>query len=114
MIVRPELMSARSAPSARPLKSCETKLGQVTMKNSGAAGFRLRRRVRVARLGVVAELAAERVRLLHERGARDDLEDGPEVFLVLHLGRLLALHDDHRADELVVLLAEVHLAHRGL
>ncbi len=29
MIVSPELMSASSAPSARPLKTCETKLAQV-------------------------------------------------------------------------------------
>ena len=29
MIVSPELMSASSAPSARPLKSCETKFDQL-------------------------------------------------------------------------------------
>src|SRR5579871_415444 len=33
MIVRPEEISASSAPSARPLKSWETKLGQLIMKD---------------------------------------------------------------------------------
>ena len=31
MIVSPELISASSAPNAKPLKSCETKFGQVIM-----------------------------------------------------------------------------------
>ncbi|MGY4181422.1 hypothetical protein ACVIHH_006713 [Bradyrhizobium sp. USDA 4518] len=31
MIVNPELISASSAPSASPLKSCETKFGQLIM-----------------------------------------------------------------------------------
>src|SRR5215469_17822507 len=102
MIVSPEAMSASSAPSARPLKSWETKLGQVI---TGAG---------VLRSCVVAELAAERIRLLHERAALHDLGHLPEVLLVPHLLGCLAAHDDHRADELVVLLAEVDLAHHGV
>src|SRR5690348_12177619 len=113
MIVSPELMSASSSPSARPLKSCETKLPQVI---KGAPGTKRASRSGPGcpffktRSGVVAQLAAELVRLLHERRPRDDLHHRPEVLLVLHLGLLLALHDDHRAHQLVVFLAEVHLA----
>src|SRR6185437_3223384 len=117
MMVRPELMSARSAPSARPLKSCETKFDQLIMASAPRAAEAARGagpRCACGRSGVVAQLAAELVRLLHERRARHDLLDVPVIVLVLHVGGLLALHDDHRAHELVVLLAEVHLAHGGL
>src|SRR5690348_11164797 len=50
--------------------------------------------------GVIAELAAERVRLLHQRRPGENLEDLPEVLLVLHVLGRLALDDDDRADEL--------------
>src|SRR5690349_12077904 len=116
MIVSPELMSASSAPSARPLKNCEPNWDQeiVMQKFGAAAGAGPAAPYLAGYLGVVAEVAAERVGLLHESRARNDLEDGPEVLLVLHLGRLLALDDDDRPHELVVFLAEVHLAHGGL
>ena len=68
-----------------------------------------RRRV-ASSSGVVAELAAEGVGLLHQRLARNDFEDLPVVLLVLHVLGRLALDDDDRADELVVFLAEVDLA----
>src|SRR5689334_909445 len=102
MIVSPEAMSARSAPSARPLKSCETKLGQVITGGG------------VLRSCVVAELAAELVRLLHERRPRHDFGHLPEVLFVPHLLGRLAAYDDHGPHELVVLLAEVDLAHHGV
>jgi hypothetical protein len=35
MIVKPELISASSAPSARPLNNWEMKLGQLIMKTIG-------------------------------------------------------------------------------
>src|SRR6516164_7281763 len=38
MIVRPELISANSAPKAKPLKSCETKLGHVIMERLSCEG----------------------------------------------------------------------------
>src|SRR5262249_26125021 len=60
--------------------------------------------------GVVAEIAAEGVRLLHQRLARHHLEDVPEVLLVLHVLGCLALDDDHRTDELVVFFPEIDLA----
>src|SRR6185369_6863973 len=100
MMVRPDAMSASSAPSARPLNSCEKKLAQLSTY--------------ALVLRVVAELAAERIGLLHERRAGHDLGHLPEVLLVAHLLRRLAAHDDHRAHQLVVLLAEVHLAHHRL
>src|SRR5215469_4484073 len=109
MIVRPDAMSASKAPSARPLNSWETKLPQVIMKcgrEPAAAGRgRPRRFLRLPGLGVVAEVAAERVGLLHERRAGDDLGDFPEVLLVAHLLRRLAAHDHHRTHQLVVFLA---------
>jgi hypothetical protein len=40
MIVNPALISANSVPEASPLKSCETKFGQVIMLWFGAAGRR--------------------------------------------------------------------------
>src|SRR6185312_5310724 len=103
MIVSPELMSASSAPSARPLKTCEKKLAQVN--NAGTP-----QSLSQDRSGVVAELAAERVRLLHQAGARDDLDDVVVVLLALHVLLHLALHDDHRADALVVFGTIVHVA----
>src|SRR6478609_2141599 len=39
MMVRPELISASNAPSASPLKSWETKLGQLIMKNDLGPGL---------------------------------------------------------------------------
>src|SRR4026209_1413528 len=102
MMVSPEAMRASSAPSARPLKGWETNMGQVI-----AGGG-------VLRSCGVAELAPERVRLLHERSARHHLGHLPEVLLVPHLLRRLAAHDDHRPHELVVLLAEIDLAHHRL
>src|SRR5689334_3144951 len=110
MIVRPDAMSARSAPSARPLNSCELKLAQVITRETvvpAQAGttFLLR---------VVPQVAAECVGLLHERRAGNDLGHLPEVLLVAHRLRRLAAHDDHRAHHLVVFLADVHLADHGL
>src|ERR1700760_4594804 len=138
MMVRPELINASSAPSARPLNTCETKLGQLIIDDrrnslcrgtcvvelcggprhvgwcwkSGAAGSGLRRRV-WSRSGVVAELAAERVRLLHQAFAGDDFHHVVIVFLALHLFFHLALHDDDRTDALMVFLAVVHVADKG-
>src|ERR1051325_9413678 len=104
MMVRPDAMSASSAPSARPLNSCEPKLAQViTPKPSSPR----RRGPRFSLLRVFPQLAAERVGLLHERRAGHDLGHLPEVLLVAHGLRRLAAHDDHRAHQLVVLLAEV-------
>jgi hypothetical protein len=61
--------------------------------------------------GVVAEIAAECVRLLHQRLARHHFEDLPVFLLVLHVLWLFAADDNHRADQLVVFLAEVNLAY---
>src|ERR1041385_4350475 len=44
--------------------------------------------------GVVAEIAAERVWLLHQRRAWQHVEDLPEVLLVFHVFRRLALDDE--------------------
>src|SRR5581483_8247926 len=62
------------------------------------------------RLGVVAKVAAERVGLLHQRSAWNDLNDFPEVFLVLHVLGLLAADDDDRTDALMVFRPVVHVA----
>src|ERR1043165_1471641 len=107
MIVSPELMSASSAPCASPLKSCERKLDQVSMaghkatrqqaQSPAAAPMRCS-----CASGVGAEVAAERVGLLHQPRARHDLDHFPVVFLVLHVLGRLAADDDHRADELMV------------
>src|SRR6187402_1159768 len=94
MIVRPELMSASSAPSTSPLNICETRLLHVNTEASG----------------VVAQLAAEGVRFLHQWLARQHLEDLPVILLALHVGGLLAAHDDDRADELMVFGPEMDLA----
>ena len=40
MMVRPELISANSAPDASPLNNCETKLGQVIIWESGRGTWR--------------------------------------------------------------------------
>src|SRR4029079_3312044 len=106
MMVSPELMSARSAPSAKPLKSCEKKLAQV---NNG----RLSQLFSQRRSGVLAELAAEGVGLLHQVLARDDLDDVVEILLVLHVLLHLALDDDHWPHELVILGAIVRIADQG-
>src|SRR5689334_3403148 len=63
--------------------------------------------------GVLAEMAAEGVRLLHERLARHDLGNLPVILLVLHVLRRFAFDDDDGTDELVVGGAEVHVAHEG-
>src|SRR6185312_16661566 len=102
MIVNPELISASRAPSAKPLKSCETKLDQLSIgrrieRPAIPAGNRRRhpcypvarnpagRQVppagpsgRREGSGVRAEITAERVRLLHQRLARYDLHHLPE------------------------------------
>src|SRR4051794_11517054 len=128
MMVRPELISASRAPSASPLKSCETRLGQLIMRQSllWRAMVRVQKRVtpqdRSAVRGVtgvsevsavVAEMAAEGVRLLNQAFPRDDLDDVVPVFLVLHVLLLLALDDDHRPDALMVLGTVMHFAHQG-
>src|SRR6185312_15867708 len=65
------------------------------------------------RLDVVAEVAAERVGLLHQRSSRDDLNDLPEVFLVLHVLLRLAFDNDDRTDALVVFRTIMHVADEG-
>src|SRR5262249_4115016 len=107
MMVSPDAISASSAPSTRPLKHCEMKLAQLITGRSGPEKRRGPPRALNAHgaaatsgSGVVAEIAAEGVRLLHQRLARHDLEDLPEVLLVLHVLGCLALDDDHRTDEL--------------
>ena len=60
--------------------------------------------------GVIAKLAAEGVRLLHQRFARHNFEHLPEVLGVLHVLRRLAADDDDRADQLMVLGAKTHVA----
>src|SRR3954463_5830701 len=119
MIVRPEEISASSAPSTSPLKHCEMKVAQlITISSVGpdrrprpAAGMvlmygkhsadgqnkgvrrtaakpwvQLKKEPTSARggggcvsSGVVAEIAAERLRLLHQRLARKNFHDLPEV-----------------------------------
>src|SRR5690348_13286289 len=101
MMVSPELMSASSAPSARPLKTCEKKLAQVNNARDSQSFSQ-------SQSGVVAELAAERVRLLHQAGARDDFHDVVVILLALHVLLHLALHDDQRADALVLFGTIVH------
>src|SRR5579872_3811508 len=117
MMVRPEAIKASKAPSAKPLNNCETKLAQVIMAASqptkrtrrqaaahrGAAGPEDGpRRRRDLLSGIGAEIATERVRLLHQSLARDDFEDLPVILLVLHVARLLAADDDHRPHQLMV------------
>jgi hypothetical protein len=63
-----------------------------------------------ARSGVGAEIAAERVRLLHQPGTRHDLDNVVVVLLILHILRRLAPDDDHRPHELVVFCAEIDFA----
>jgi ATP-binding cassette, subfamily B, bacterial len=60
--------------------------------------------------GVVAKVAAEGIRLLHQRRARQDLEDLPVVVVALHVLRRLAAHDDHGPHQLVVFGTEINLA----
>src|SRR6185437_9078591 len=127
MIVSPELISARSAPCASPLNSCERKLGQLIIAGShpsewfeAGAGRRREREAAGGKLppavssrsppdalGIRTQIATERVWTLHQRRARDDLDDVVEVFLVLHVFRRFAPDDDHRPYELVVFLAEI-------
>src|SRR5215470_7581815 len=104
MIVRPDAISARRAPSTNPLKSCDTKFAQLTNRNLAH-----RPRLSSVRSGVIAQVATKLVGFLHQRLARHDLENLPVIFLILHVARLLATHDDDRPDQLVVLLAEVHV-----
>src|SRR4051812_45819261 len=105
MIVRPELMSARSAPSTNPLNICETRLAQVN--TTSLANPTHGDQIRGAGSGVVAEPAAERVGLLHQGLAGHDLDDVVEVLLVLHVCRLLAADDDDRPHQLVIVGAEI-------
>src|SRR5690348_16995812 len=107
MMVRPEAISASSAPEASPLKSCEKKFGQVIIGLDAPAALR---RPAPALSRVVAEAAAEGVRLLHQRKAGDDFGHLPEVLRVLHLLGRLALDDDDRADQLVIGGAPIDLA----
>src|SRR5690349_5900573 len=132
MIVRPEEMRARSAPSTSPLNICETKLAQLITRSSAVSSMNersgeplalsaahaekpafsasaTRRRPWRRPSGVVAELAPESVRLLHQRLARNDFEDLPIVLLVLHVARLLAAHDDDRAHALMIFRTVMHV-----
>src|SRR5215475_13934261 len=131
MMVRPELISASSAPSASPLNSWEMKFGQLIMKdvqNPEFADRVARRRIKKdaaaslrlpaaskfsACSSVVAEIAAECVGFLHQALAGDDLDDLVIIFLVLHVLFHLALHDDDRTDALVIFLAVMHIADEG-
>src|ERR1700744_584954 len=104
MMVRPEEISARSAPSTRPLKHCDTKLAQLITLSPESERIALAmwwgRPARSARLprtrarctwpqpsGIVAEFAAEGVGLLHQRLAWGDVEDLPVIFLTFHFLR---------------------------
>ena len=69
-----------------------------------AAIIRRRRRGVAKFLGIVAELAAEGVGLLHEVFAGHDLDNFVVIFLALHVLFQLTLDDDHRTDALVVFL----------
>src|SRR5215831_1167754 len=126
MIVSPELMSASNAPKAKPLKSCDTKFGQAIMDLCAKAGGATANADVIGVAGpstpatpaatissISAEVAPERVRLLHQAFARNNFEDLPEVLLVLHGLWVLAAYDNHRANELVVLGAEMHIADHG-
>src|SRR5262245_37204086 len=122
MIVSPEAISASSAPSTSPLKHCETKLAQLItswpMKirssrwlaldtathSSGpcqrASGCRDGRHFACVQQGgargsgVAAELAAESIRLLHQRFAWHNLDNFPEVLFVLHVLRRFSMDND--------------------
>src|SRR5215475_5561474 len=120
MMVRPDETNASKAPSTKPLKHCDMKLAQLiigrgipdkptAMRRRGQLRLPAARHV-TSGSGVVAEVTAERVRFLHQRGARHHLEDLPVVLLVLHVLGRLAPDEDHRTDELVVFLAEIDLA----
>src|SRR6188768_1493278 len=120
MMVNPDEISASKAPSTKPLKHCDKKFVQLIIgrtirtcsRDVAAAGAGRPRRNRSCRdSGVVAEIAAEGVRLLHQWRARQYFEDVPIVLLVLHCIGGLALDDDDGPDELMVFLAEVDLAH---
>src|SRR5215813_1773634 len=106
MMVRPDAISARRAPSTNPLKSCDTKFAQLTTRNLAH-----RPRLSFVRSGVVAQVATKRVEFLHQGIARHDLENLPVIFLILHVTRLLAAHDDDWPDQLMIFLAEVHVTH---
>src|SRR5262249_22867737 len=92
----------------QPVEALRYEIGPVDHGSSNARGANVKRRRR--RIvppaahhfrpdsGVVAEIAAERVRLLHQRLARRNLEYLPVVLFVLHVARLLAADDDDRAD----------------
>src|SRR5690606_23086956 len=135
MIVRPDEISARSAPSTSPLKHCEMKLAQfITLPPRVVFGGRLSRRRRLqrgeqepmempaplrpvhgrrgraCRSGIVAEVAAKFVWLLHERLAGQHFEDLPVILLVPHVLRLLAFDDDDGAYALVVFGAVINVA----
>src|SRR6516225_7713444 len=130
MIVRPDEISASRAPSTSPLKHCDTKLTQlITLSSavrrdefqldiSAACSGEAACRGEISSLsereppeprsfdrpsGIVAELAAEGVGLLHQRFARQDLHDLPVVLVVRHILRRLAADDDDGTDELVIL-----------
>src|SRR6476659_3571305 len=113
MMVSPELISASNAPSASPLNTCEMKLGQLIMngnhsgsvkrqtriiarpRKNGAAGSQSPAAPRfMSGSGGTAEIAAERVGLLHQAFARHDLDHVVVVFLALHVLLHLALDDD--------------------
>src|SRR5215469_2363063 len=65
-------------------------------------------------LRVRTQMAPEGVRILHETLAGNDIDDIVEVLLVLHVGRLLAAHDDRWPHELMIGRAEIDLADSGL
>src|SRR5579864_5964250 len=117
MIVSPELMSASSAPSASPLKSCETKFGQLIMTsihgrrpsdtNKAVGSVLCPRHSVTTNSGVVAEMAAEGIRFLHQAFAGHDFDDVVIIFLVFHVLFHLAPDDDDGADALVIFRAVV-------
>src|SRR5205085_3946300 len=112
MMVSPELISASKAPSASPLNTCEMKLGQLIMNGNHSGSVKRQTRLMPVRekkalrastpaaprfmsgSGGIAQIAAERIRLLHQAFARHDLDHVVVVFLALHVLLQLALDDD--------------------
>ena len=64
--------------------------------------------------GVITEVAAERVWLLHKWSAGHDIDDVPVVLTILHVLRRFAANDDDRTDQLMILGTEMHLTDGGV
>src|SRR6202453_518609 len=105
MMVRPELSSARRAPSTSPLKVCDRKFGQESTRNLALEW--------ASRSGIAAHLASKGVRRLHQSLAGNDFDDIVIVVGALHIRLLLSALDDDRSNQLVVGAAEIHPADSG-